>query len=100
MHNIVLGRVTLTALHIQAVSMWSCSSSGVQVVEGSSSSSRYLPYQRRLFHVCICKNGMYVSYLLECLYPPCMYGIVIYLDLFLSKGFFVSLYAALPTLHY
>ena len=52
-HNIVLGRVTLTALHIQTVSMWSCSSSGVQVVERSSSSSRYLPYQRRLFHVCM-----------------------------------------------
>jgi hypothetical protein len=91
-------RATLTALHIQAVSMWSCSSSGVQLVERSSSSSRYLPYQRRLFNVC--KYGMYVFSFLECMYPSCMYWIVIYLDLFFSKGFFASLYAALPTLHY
>ena len=52
-HNIVLGRVTLTALHIKAVSMWSYSSSAMQIVERSSSSSRCLPYQRRLFHVCM-----------------------------------------------
>ncbi len=52
-HNIVLGRVTLAALHIQEVSMWSYSSSDVQVVERSSSSSRCLSYQRRLFHVCM-----------------------------------------------
>ena len=47
----------------------------------------------------VCKYVMYVFSLLECIYTPCMYGIVIYLDLFLSIGFFASLYAALPTLH-
>ena len=87
MHNIVVGRVP-------------SSSSGVQEVERSSSSSRYLPYQRRLFHVSICTYGLYCFSLLECLYPPCMYGIVVYLDFLLFIGFFASLYAALPTLHY
>jgi hypothetical protein len=48
----------------------------------------------------VCKYGMYVVSLLECMYPPCMYGIVIYLDLFLFIRFFASLYAALSTLHY
>ncbi len=48
----------------------------------------------------VCKYILYVFSLLECIYPPCMYGIVIYLDLFLSIGFFASLYAALPHVHW
>ena len=98
---LLLTRLTLTALYIQTVSMWLCFSSVVQVVERSSSSSRYLPYQRGIFHVLICIQEWYVYFsLLVCMYPPCMYGVFIYLDLFLSIDFFASLYAALPTLHY
>ena len=44
----------------------------------------------------VCKCCMYVFSLVECIYPPCMYESVICLDLFLSIGFFASLYAALP----
>ncbi len=79
-------RVTLTALHMQAVSMWSCSSSGGQVVERFSSSSRYPPYQRKLFHVCM--SVWYVCLFLVCLFLVC---------LFLVCFFFVRMY--ISTMH-